>query len=99
MHVLCASCDACKVFVAPGIPSSPGLQDNHVSMLLCRISSKSQEGITCLPLNAYSLVQSAKHEELLVEAGVLLEDGTLLVTQQTFVAGLCTSMSLGAESL
>ncbi|DBB07648.1 TPA: hypothetical protein ACH3X3_009083 [Trebouxia sp. C0006] len=64
-----------------------------------RMSSCSQEGITCLPLNAYSIVQSKNHGELLVEAGVLQKNGTLLVAQQTFDNGQCKAMSLGTESV
>ena len=63
------------------------------------MSSCSQEGITCLPLNSYSIVQSRNHGELLVEAGVLQKSGTLLVAQQTFDNGQCTVMSLGTESV
>ncbi len=63
------------------------------------MSSCSQEGITCLPLNAYSIVQSKNHGELLVEAGVLQKNGTLLVAQQTFDNGQCKAMSLGTESV
>ncbi|KAL0023348.1 hypothetical protein WJX77_009747 [Trebouxia sp. C0004] len=62
-----------------------------------RMSSCSQEGITCLPLNAYSIVQSRDHGELLVEAGVLQKNHTLLVAQQTFDNGHCKAMSLGTE--
>lgn len=63
------------------------------------MSSCVQEGITCLPLNAYSIVQSSNHGELLVEAGVLQQNGTLLVAQQTFENGQCKAMSLGTESI
>lgn len=65
--------------------------------LLHRVSSSSQEGITCLPLSAYSIVRSGQHGQLLVEAGVLQKDGTLLVAQQTFASGHCTGMSIGTE--
>lgn len=69
-----------------------------LKVLLRRICSSSLEGITCLPLNTYSLVQSDQHGGLLIEAGVLQKDNCLLVTQQRFVDGRCTAMTIGSES-
>ena len=62
------------------------------------MSSRSKEGITCLPLNTYSNVQSDQQRGLVVEAGILQQDGSLLVAQQVFTNGRCSSMTLGTES-
>lgn len=70
----------------------------ELEMLLCRISGSDLDGITCLPLNTYSTVQSDQHGGLLVEAGVLLNDKCSQVAQQRFVDGHCSVMILGSES-
>ena len=74
------------------------LQSGERCAMLCRISSNSLVGLTCLPLNAYSIVQSKEHGAWLVEAGVLQENGTLLVAQQCFHNGHCSHMSIGAQT-
>ena len=73
------------------------LNDLIIGVLLCRISSSDLKGITCLPLNMYSIVQSSEHGELLVEAGLLQKDKRLHVAQQRFVEGRCAALVLGSE--
>ena len=68
-----------------------------LEMLLCRISGSNFDGIICLPLNTYSIVQSDQHGGLFVEAGVLQSDACLQVAQQRFVDGHCSVMMLGSE--
>lgn len=63
-----------------------------------QICSSSLAGITCLPLNTYSIVQSDQHGGLLIEAGVLQKDNCLLVAQQRFVDGRCTVMTIGSKT-
>ena len=67
-------------------------------MLPCRISGSDLDGMTCLPLNTYSIVQSDQHGGLLVEAGTFQKDKCLQVAQQKFVNGHCTIMTIGSES-
>ena len=67
-------------------------------VLLCRISGSDIDGIICLPLNTYSIVQSDHHGGLLVEAGVLQNNKCLQVAQQKFVNGHCSVMAIGSES-
>lgn len=69
-----------------------------LEVLLCRISGSNSDGIVCLPLNTYSIVQSDQHGGLLVEAGVLHNDKCLQVAQQKFVSGHCNVMAIGSES-
>lgn len=65
--------------------------------MMCRISSSNLEGVVCLPLNAYSLVHSASHDDLLVEGGLLNQDGLRLVCQQTYSQNRCQTVSLAVE--
>ena len=69
-----------------------------ISVLLCRISSTDLNGILCLPLNVYSIVQSSEHGELLIEAGLLQKDKGLRVAQQKFLDGRCTVLTMGSEN-
>lgn len=70
----------------------------ELEVLLCRISGSDFDGITCLPLNTYSFVQSDQHGRLTVEAGILQNNKCLQVAQQRFVDGHCSVMILGSES-
>ena len=52
-----------------------------------------------LPVNAYCLVQSDSHDQLLVEGGTIQQDGSRLVSQQTYSNGQCAHVSIGREVL
>ena len=66
---------------------------------VCRFSGSNQNGVMCLPLNTYSIVQTPKIGALVLGAGTLLKDGSMLVARQMFDRGNCIQMSLGVEKV
>lgn len=62
-----------------------------------RISNSNLEGVIALPVSTYCLVQSDSHDQLLIEGGVLQQDGSKLVCQQKYSQGYCQNISIGHE--
>lgn len=69
----------------------------RMKQLAYRVSTSSLEGLVALPLHSYCLVRSNQRDQLLVEAGVVQQDGSKLVCQQTYHNGHCTTISIGHE--
>ena len=53
----------------------------------------------CLPLNTYSIAQSNAPGALLLGAGAILKDGTMVVAQQLFEKGLCINAALAIQEV
>ena len=82
---------------------SPKQNSKHRSGIslvgICRLSKADQEGTLCLPLKTYSIAQPTAPGKLLLGAGVILKDGTMVVAQQLFEKGLCINTALARESV